>query len=71
MILSIEALERALDDAGGDPGDFDSGKPPEGVSKEEQEAIARAADEVGSRETEVALAAQAAGARRLKAQLWL
>ena len=36
VIRSIEALEQALDDAGVDPADFDSGKPPEGVSKEEQ-----------------------------------
>ena len=72
VIRSIEALEQALDDAGVDPADFDSGKPPEGVSKEEQEAIARAADEVGSRETEVALAGVRQQALDVcKAQLWL
>ncbi len=69
---SIEALELALDDAGVDPSDFGSEKPPEGVSKEEQEAIARAADEVGSQETEVALAGVRQQALDVcKTPLWL
>jgi hypothetical protein len=72
VIRSIEALEQALDDAGVDPADFDRGKPPEGVSKEEQEAIARAADEIGSQETEVALAGVRQQALDVcKTQLWL
>jgi hypothetical protein len=72
VIRSIEGLEQALDDAGVEPADFDSGKPPEGVSKEEQEAIARAADEVGSRATEVALAGVRQQALDVcKTQLWL
>jgi hypothetical protein len=72
VILSIEGLEQALDDAGVDPADFDSGKPPEGVSKEDQEAIARAADEVGSQETEVALAGVRQQALDVcKTQMWL
>jgi hypothetical protein len=56
VIRSIEGLEEALSDAGVDPADFDGGKAPEGVSKEEQTAIAQAADEIGSQETEAALA---------------
>ncbi len=72
VIRSLEALEQALDDAGVDPADFDGGKPPEGVSKDEQEAIARAADEVGSQETEVALAGVRQQALDVcKTQLWL
>ena len=72
VIRSIEALDRALADAGVDPADFDRGKPPEGVSKEEQETIARAADEIGSRETEVALAGVRQQALDVcKTQLWL
>ena len=72
VIRSIETLEQALDDAGVDPADFDQGKPPEGVSKEDQEAIARAADEVGSQETEVALAGVRQQALDVcKTQMWL
>lgn len=72
VIRSIEALDQALADAGVDPADFDRGKPPEGVSKEEQETIARAADEIGSRETEVALAGVRQQALDVcKTQLWL
>jgi hypothetical protein len=72
VIRSIEALEQALDDAGVDPADFERGKPPEGVSKEERDAIARAAAEVGSRETEVALAGVRQQALDVcKTQMWL
>jgi hypothetical protein len=72
VIRSLEALEQALDDAGVDPADFDGGKPPEGVSEQEQEAIARAADEVGSQETEVALAGVRQQALDVcKTQMWL
>jgi hypothetical protein len=72
VIRSIEALDQALDDAGVDPADFERGKPPEGVSKEEQEAIARAADEVGSQETEAALAGVRQQALDVcKTQMWL
>ena len=72
VIRSIEALQQALDDAGVDAADFDSGKPPEGVSKQEQEAIARAAEEVGSQRTEVALAGVRQQALDVcKTQLWL
>ena len=72
VIRSIEGLQQALDDAGVDPADFDRGKPPEGLSKQEQEAIARAADEVGSQRTEVALAGVRQQALDVcKTQLWL
>ena len=72
VIRSIEALQQALDDAGVDAADFDSGQPPEGVSKQEQEAIARAAEEVGSQRTEVALAGVRQQALDVcKTQLWL
>jgi hypothetical protein len=72
VIRSIEGLERALDDAGVDPADFDPKNPPEGVSKEEQEAIAQAAAEIGSQETEVALAGVRQQALDVcKTQLWL
>jgi hypothetical protein len=72
VIRSIEGLQQSLDDAGVDPADFDRGKPPEGLSKQEQEAIARAADEVGSQRTEVALAGVRQQALDVcKTQLWL
>jgi len=72
VIRSIEGLQKALDDAGVDPGDFDDGKPPEGLSKEDRQAIARAADEVGSHTTEVALAGvQQQALDVCKTQLWL
>jgi len=72
VIRSIEGLQEALDDAGVDPADFDSGKPPEGLSKADHQAIARAADEVGSRNTEEALAGVKQQALDVcKTQLWL
>jgi hypothetical protein len=72
VIRSIEGLQQALDDAGVEPEDFDSGKPPEGLSKEDRQAIARAADQVGSRSTEVALAGvQQQALDVCKTQLWL
>ena len=72
VIRSIEGLQQALDDAGVDPGDFDGGKPPAGLSKDDRQAIARAADEVGSRNTEVALAGvQQQALDVCKTQLWL
>lgn len=72
VIRSIEGLQQALDDAGVEPSDFSGGKPPEGVSKEDREAIARAASEVGSEETELALAGVRQQALDVcKTQLWL
>ncbi len=72
VIRSLEGLDQALDDAGVDPDDFDRGKPPEGVSRAEQEDIARAASEVGSQETAEALAGVRQQALDVcKTQLWL
>jgi hypothetical protein len=72
VIRSIEGLERALDEAGVDPDDYRDGKPPEGVSKQDRAAIARAADDIGSRDTEVALAGVRQQALDVcKTQLWL
>ena len=72
VIRSIESLQQALDEAGVDPGDYRGGQPPEGVSTQDQEAIARAADEIGSRETEVALAGVRQQALDVcHTQLWL
>jgi hypothetical protein len=72
VIRSIEGLQEALDDAGVDPDDFDGGEPPAGVSKEEQQAIARAATEVGSAPTEEALAGVRQQALDVcKTELWL
>jgi hypothetical protein len=72
VIRSIEGLEQALDDAGVDAGDFEGGKPPEGLSKEDRQSIARAADEVGSRTTEESLAGvQQQALDVCKTQLWL
>ena len=72
VIDAVEGLQQALDDAGVDPEDFDGGKPPKGLSKEERQAIAQAADQVGSRTTEVALAGvQQQALDVCKTQLWL
>ena len=72
VIRSIEGLDQALEDAGVDPADFDRGEPPEGLSKDEQEAIAGAAEEIGSPETEVALAGVRQQALDVcKTQMWL
>jgi hypothetical protein len=72
VIRSLEGLEQALDDAGVDPADYDGGEPPSGVTKEERQAIARAADKIGSRETEVALAGVRQQALDVcRTQLWL
>lgn len=56
VIRSIAALDEALADAGVDAASYNPEKPPEGVTVEQQEAIALAASEVGSRETQDALA---------------
>jgi hypothetical protein len=72
VIRSIEALDQALNAAGVDPEDFKGGKPPEGLSKQEQEAIASAADQIGSHATEEALAGvQQEALDVCKTQLWL
>lgn len=55
VVRSIESLEQALDEAGVDRATYDPADPPADVSQEEQDAIARAADEVGSVETQEAM----------------
>lgn len=46
FIAALEDLDEALDDAGVDAATYDAEKPPEGVTEEQQEAIARAASEL-------------------------
>jgi hypothetical protein len=48
-------LQSALDDAGVDPETFDPKSPPDGISDEDVAAIATAADQLGSAETQQAL----------------
>lgn len=56
VVSSIEALDEALTDAGVDPATYNPEKPPEDVTEDQQQAIADAASELGSRETVAALA---------------
>ncbi len=56
VVSSIADLQEALDAAGVDPASYNPKRPPEGVTQEEQQAIAEAATEVGSLETQRALA---------------
>lgn len=46
FLPAVEALEEALDDAGVEPGDFEDGKPPSGLSSGDQQAIKEAADRI-------------------------
>jgi hypothetical protein len=55
VVRSVEKLQQALDDAGVDPATYDPKKPPQGVSDDDVAAIADAADQVGSLETQRAL----------------
>jgi hypothetical protein len=55
VVGSLETLQEALEDAGVDPADFDPAEPPAGVSEDQLDAIASAADAVGSAETQEAL----------------
>ena len=67
MIRSIASLEEALADADVDAASYNPKKPPEGVTEEQQEAIALAASEVGSQETPGRPGGcGAAGARRVQ-----
>ena len=56
VVRSIEELDEALADAGVDAAAYNPKKPPAGVTADQQEAIAAAASEVGSLETQKALA---------------
>jgi hypothetical protein len=47
----IDGLDQALDGAGVDASMYDADDPPEGVTKDQQQAIARAADELATAET--------------------
>jgi hypothetical protein len=69
----LKALQlRALDEAGLEPSNLKGGTRPEGLSKEDRQAISRADYEVGSRTTEVARAGvQQEALDVCKAQLWL
>ena len=57
VVGSLEGLRDAVVEAGADPATYDPAKPPADVSAEEQAAIAKAAGEVSSQETQQALAA--------------
>lgn len=50
LLGALEAFDRTLDDAGVDPEDFVDGNPPAGLSAEQRDRIARAADELASRD---------------------
>ena len=45
-LRAIEGLDKAIDDAGVKPSDFDDGKPPSGLSEADQKAIAEAAGQI-------------------------
>lgn len=45
-LRAVEGLDQAIEDAGVKPSDFDAGKPPSGLSEDEQKAIAEAAGQI-------------------------
>lgn len=55
VIRAFEGLQAALDAAGADAATYDPKRPPEGVTEEEQDAIAAAAGELASPATVEAL----------------
>jgi hypothetical protein len=55
VVTRIQALDRALRDAGVDPASYDRAKPPPGLSPAERADIDAAARELGSRSTVEAL----------------
>ena len=55
VIRSLEALQKALDDAAVDPATYDRDKPPAGLSPDQKKAIDEAATQVGGAETLQAL----------------
>lgn len=55
VIDALTGLQEALDAAGVEAGEYDADDPPEGVTGEERDAIARAADELVDQETMAAL----------------
>jgi hypothetical protein len=46
LIDALEGLDEALDEAGVDAATYDAQEPPEGVTPEQQDSIARAADQL-------------------------
>ena len=66
---ALNGLDKAIKDAGVEPGDFEDGKPPAGLSVAEQKAIADAAGQMSHRRCRAGrLRHRAAGTRRLQAQ---
>lgn len=57
VVSRVQALKKALDDAGVDPATYDRAHPPEGLSADDKAAIDAAARELGSGETLAALQA--------------
>ncbi len=51
VLDAIDGLDRALDEAGVDASTYDVDDPPAGVTEDQQQAIARAADELATAET--------------------
>jgi hypothetical protein len=51
VLDAIDGLDKALDEAGVDAATYDADDPPGGVTQEQQQAIARAADELATSET--------------------
>ena len=51
VLDAIDGLDKALDEAGVDAATYDADDPPEGVTKDQQQAIARAADQLATIET--------------------
>lgn len=54
LLDALGGLDEALDAAGVDASTYDAERPPSGVTEEQQQAIARAADELATRETSAA-----------------
>lgn len=54
FIVALEGLQEALDEAGADPATYDADDPPEGVTREQRDDIAAAADELFSPEVTAA-----------------
>lgn len=51
LLDALDGLVEALEAAGVDASTYDAKRPPEGVTEEQQQAIARAADELATQET--------------------
>ena len=51
LLDALAGLDAALDAAGVDASTYDAERPPESVTEEQQQAIARAADELATQET--------------------